>query len=364
MPWQRPSLTDLYDRIAKDFSGRLLDGGPVATRSVIGVLSRVWAGAAHAMHGMLAWMFGQVFVDTAEAEYLERWALDWGMARKAAAPAAGNLAITGQAGAVVPAATLWIDQASGQQYAQNADAVLPASGTAMARVVAVDAGVAGNLVPGGELTLIAPIGGVESRGEVTAEGLTGGVDEESDQSLRARLLERLRRPPRGGSAADYVRWAREVPGVTRAWCYPLMMGIGTVGLCVVADDAPDGPLPSAELLARVREHIEPLRPATVKEWEVFAPETLEVDVRLSISPDTEALRSAVVAELADLFVREGEPGAVLYRSHINEAVSLTPFEVDHTLLEPVANIDVPAGVLPRLGAVTFVGADDVDGGAA
>lgn len=367
MPWQRPSLTDLYDRIAKDFSGRLLDGGPVATRSVIAVLARVWAGACHAMHGMLAWMFGQVFVDTAEAEYMERWAADWGMSRKAAAPAAGDLAITGQPGAVIPASTLWIDQATGQQYAQGADAVIPAGGAATARVEAVEAGAAGDLATSAELTLVAPIGGVESRALVTGEGLTGGADEESDQSLRARLLERLRRPPRGGSQADYVRWAKEVPGVTRAWCYPLMLGIGTVGVCVVADDAPDGPFPSAEMLARVREHIEALRPATVKEISVFAPETLEIPVRLAISPDTAALRSAVIAELFDLFVREGEPGAILYRSHISEAVSLTPYEVDHTLYEPAANIEVPEGVLPRLGEVTFVGADDAPatpGGAA
>ena len=154
-----------------------------------------------------------------------------------------------------------------------------------------------------------------------------------------------------------MRWAKEVPGVTRAWCYPLMLGIGTVGVCVVADDAPDGPLPSAELLARVRAHIEELRPATVKELSVFAPEPLDIPVRLAISPETEALREAVIAELSDIFVREGEPGAVLYRSHISEAVSLTPYEVDHTLFEPEANIDVPAGVLPRLGEVTFVGAD-------
>ncbi len=358
MPWQRPTLTSLYDRIAKDFSGRLLDGGPLSTRSVIAVLSRVWAGAAHAMHGMHAWIFDQVFVDTAEAEYLERWAADWGMAKKAAAPAAGEATIFGQAGAVLPRATLWLHQASGRQYVQAADAVMPAQGQATARVMAREPGASGNLPAGVELALVAPVAGVESRAVVAGDGLAGGADEESDAALRARLLERLRRPPRGGSCADYVRWAKEVPGVTRAWCYPLMMGIGTVGVCVAADDAPDGPLPSAELLARVREHIDPLRPATVKEFEVFAPETLVVPVRLAITPDTEALREAVRNELADLFAREGEPGVTLYRSHISAAVSLTPYEVDHAIYEPAANIVVPAGVLPRLGEVTFVATAD------
>lgn len=70
--------------------------------------------------------------------------------------------------------------------------------------------------------------------------------------------------------ADYVRWAREVPGVTRAWVLPMHMGIGTVGVCFVCD-AQEDPFPSEEMVQRVQEHIEPLRPATVKELAVFAP---------------------------------------------------------------------------------------------
>ena len=189
---------------------------------------------------------------------------------------------------------------------------------------------------------------------VQAGGLVGGVDVESDDALRARVLERLRQPPRGGSMADYVRWAKEVPGVTRAWCYPMHLGIGTVGVCFVCD-AQEDPFPSEEMVQRVQEHIEPLRPATVKEMGVFGPEPLDVTVRLRISPDTEALRAAITAELGDVFARYGAPDSVIYRSMLSEAISLTPGEQDHVLLEPAENIIVPAAYLPRLTQVVFEG---------
>lgn len=353
MAWVRPALSDLYVRISRDFSGRLLDGAPVLARSVVSVCARVWAGACDSMHGMLAWLFRQVFVDTAEDEYLERWAADWGMERKAASRAAGDVIFTGQDGAVIPAATLLLRKATGQQYALEADAHI-ADGQAVARVLAVEAGADGNLPDGSELSLIAPVAAVESKAVVCTGGISSGVDEESDASLRARLLARLRAPARGGSASDYVAWAREVPGVTRAWCYPQMQGIGTVGVCIVADDDPAGPLPSEELVRRVYEHIDGLRPVTVKEFEVFGPEPYPVGISLAIDPDTEEMRAAVYAELVGLFAREAAPGVLLRRSHISEAVSLTPQEVDHYLITPTRNLEMAPGVLPVLGEVSFV----------
>ena len=107
------------------------------------------------------------------------------------------------------------------------------------------------------------------------------------------------------------------------------------------------------MVNRVQAHIEPLRPATVKEWLAFAPDPLPITIRLSVSPDTEAVREAVRAELRDLIAREGVPDTLLYRSHINEAISLTPGEVDHILYEPAANIAVPGGYFPMLQNIIF-----------
>lgn len=359
MPWERPTLKQLCDRIGADFSGRLLDGAPVRPQSVVGVFSKIWAGACHMMHGMLAWLFLQVFADTAEGPYLERWSRIWGIFRKVAARAAGHVLLRGVEGTVIPAGLLLQHAGTGVQYALAADATVT-NGVAIMPVVAVVEGIAGNLPPGAPLTLVAPFAGVLAQGEVAASGITGGADAETDDALRARFIARLRKPPRGGSVNDYVTWALEVPGVTRAWCYPMGLGIGTVSLCFCTDDAPEGPVPSPEMVRRVQAHIEPLRPATVKVWQAFAPEVLPIKIRVTLLPDTEANRAAVREELADLFLREGEPGTILLRSHITEAISLAPGEFDHILHTPVENIVVPEGYLPLLlnpaEDVEFVGA--------
>ena len=109
MPWNRPTLKQLQQRIATDFSGRLLGGGPLLSRSVLRVMSLVWAGACHLMHGFLAWMFRQVFPDTAEADYLLRWSIIWGVIRKPGTAAAGGASAGGAEGVTFPAGTRYRD---------------------------------------------------------------------------------------------------------------------------------------------------------------------------------------------------------------------------------------------------------------
>ncbi|MBI4800443.1 MAG: baseplate J/gp47 family protein, partial [Desulfarculus sp.] len=91
---------------------------------------------------------------------------------------------------------------------------------------------------------------------MASAGLTGGADQEADAALLARLLYRIQTPPQGGAGSDYIRWALEVPGVTRAYVYPRRLGAGSVGLTVLMDDAAYGPIPSAEDVARVQAYID------------------------------------------------------------------------------------------------------------
>jgi len=328
------------------------------------------------MHGMLAWLFLQVFADTAEGPYLERWARIWGIFRKGAAHAVGPVDFPAQDGSLIPAGILMQHQPTGLLYAVQADAAaqdaaelysaqtggvsggqsppIPTSGSVISLIVrAVIPGAASNQPPGTSLALIAPIAGIMSGGTVMPDGITGGVDEEDDDSLRQRLLDRLREPPRGGAKHDYEFWAREVPGVTRAWCYPMGLGIGTVSLTFVTDNAPTGPIPTPEMVKRVQDHIEPLRPATVKEWLAFAPTVLPIVISLSVTPNTEAVRQAVRRELGDLIARVGVPGTVILVNNIRQAISVSPGVIDYTLHAPTANIDVHGGYFPMLQDVTF-----------
>lgn len=343
MSFSRPSLSTLRSRIAADVSGRLLDGSPLRSRSVLSVLVYVWAGACHLMYGALQWYFSQFWIKTAEKEYLERKASTWGITRKAGARAVGQVTFSGSG--IVPAGSV-LRNDSGLLFTVDADVSVPGTGV----VTASETGSASNLERGETLTLVQAVAGIS--GSAVVVSMTGGVDAETDDELRNRVLTALRNPPMGGSAADYVTWALEVPGVTRAWCYPLYLGLGTVGVSFVCDGQEESPLPDEEMVRRVQEYIEERKPVTADVM-VFAPRAVPVDIRLRIVPDTSAVREAVKAELHDLFTREAEPGVTLLKSHIDEAVSITSGEEDHLLLEPAVNIVPASGELPVLRNVTF-----------
>lgn len=346
----RPTLPQLVDRAQTDLEGRLLDGAKALPRSTIAVLARVAAGQVHMLYGYQEWLARQPFPDTAEAEYLERHARIWGIRRKPAVVATGQVAILGTEGAVLPAGAQ-LQRVDGVLYTVLEE-VTVADGTALANIEAVEPGLAGDTPEGVSLTLTAPVTAMQSVGLVQAPGLTGGVDQEADEALRTRLLARIQAPPHGGAGQDYEAWALEVPGVTRAWVYPLHMGAGTVGVAIVADDAPDSPIPGAELVEAAQAHIDSVRPVTAEVF-VFAPTPLSVPITVALSPDTSATRAAVAAELGDLFAREAEPGQVIFLSHLREAISISPGETNHVLTAPTADITPDALEFPVLGTITF-----------
>jgi uncharacterized phage protein gp47/JayE len=350
VPLERPSIAELIARIESDIETRLPGADARLRRALLHVLARMHAGAVHGLYGHLDWLARQLMADTAEAEHLARWAGIWGVARTAATRASGPVTFTGTDASVVPAGTV-LQTSDGATYTTDADATLTA-GSATATVSADAAGAAGNLEPSVPLSLVSPVAGVQSQAHVAAGGLSGGLDAESDAGLRERLLDRIRRPPQGGAAADYTRWAREVAGVTRAWVYPGELGLGTVSLRFMMDAAyPDG-IPLAADVGAVQDYIEARRPVTAQ-VSVLAPIAVPLAFTLSVTPDTAAVRAAVQAELQDLLRRDAEPGATILISRIREAISIAAGESDHVLSAPVADVTHQGGEIAVMGAITW-----------
>lgn len=349
MPFQRPSLADLFARTKADLEARL-GLGPLLARSVLAVLARVLAGASHLLHGHLDWSSRQFLADTAEQRELERLASIYGLERKSAIAASGLVSFNGNDGAVIVAGTR-MRRADSVEFLTLADVTIAAS-SAEVQVEASLGGTAGNTPPATPLALVSPVGNVRSPGLVDAAGLFGGLEEESDEDLRARLLARIRNPPMGGNAADYKAWTLAVPGVTRAWIYPRIVGAGTVGVTFVTDGAPGGSIPTSDKVEEVRAAIAELRPVTAQ-VSVFAPVALPLDLSIHLVPDTAEIRAAVTASLEDLILREAEPGGTLLLSHIAEAISSSTGENDHVLTVPAADVVAPTGELVQLGAITW-----------
>ena len=350
MPFARPTLAELRAQVAADVASRL-GLSALLPRSRLLALANAEAGAIHMLHGHLVHLAAEMFPQTSSAEGLARWAELANVQRKVATYAAGLLAFSGQPLAEVPQGTT-LARADGQIYSTTAAGALDATGNAELEVAAEAAGALGNSAVGTSFQLSASLPGISATAIAVAPGLEGGVDAEDDEALRARVLEAFRAPVLGGAAQDYVTWALEVPGITRAWCAPLVMGPGTVGLAVVVDDAPYGPIPTEDDLDLVRAHVEPHRPVTAQLF-IYGPEPAPLVLTLSVTPDTPAVRAALEASVKDLLRREAEPGGTILLSHIQEALSLADGEFDHVLLDPTANVEPGPGALVTFGSISY-----------
>lgn len=353
MPFERKTLQENVAEVEAGLASRLPGADTHLRRAVLAVLARVVAGVVYGLDAFISYVARQILPDTAEGENLHRHCRIWRVTPKLEEAAAGSVVFAGVAGPSMPAGTL-MQRGDGVQYESTSEAGIQ-GGKAVVPVRAVVAGVGGNAAAGTVISLVSPQEGFEFSGSVAANGITGGVDAEQDARLRPRLLARIQRPPRGGSYADWERWALEVPGVTRAWPRPGWMGRGTVGLCFVMDEAEDI-IPGEEMLARMREHLtsRATKPVTADVYE-FAPTPKVIDyVIRGLNPSSDAVKKAVRDELADLHRREAEPGRVLLLSHMRSAISSAAGEYDHALESPDKDVYCAKHEMPLLGAVKFL----------
>ncbi len=350
MPLARPTLAELIDRAAADIEAELPGTDARLRRSNLNVFARVHGGAMHSLYAYLQWLAEQLMVDTAETVFLDRYAGIWGVLRVPASFAEGLVAVTGSTGAVVPAGAR-LQRSDAATYTVSADATL-VSGAASVAVVADVAGAAGNAGAGTQMSFAEPVPGVLGSAVVAAGGLSQGADREADDGLRARVLARIQQPPMGGAAADYVAWALEVPGVTRAWVYPLEGGVGTVVVRFVRDNDV-GFIPDSTEVAAVQTYIGDRKPVTAAVT-VLAPTAVALNMTIALTPNTLAVRTAAEAELIDLLKREAKPGGTILVSKLREAISVAAGESNHVLSAPSADVAHGAGQMPVLGTITWV----------
>lgn len=366
MPFPRPTLTALRNQAIEDVTSSGVPGlDGLLRNAVLRVLAWVMAGLAYSVYGYADWIARMGVPFTATDEFLEAWAALVGIYRKDATPASGFARFSGTPTTILPSGTSLVLQ-GGTPYETTADGTVDATGSATVPFVALVYGSATNCDDGTPIALATPITGINGSG-VTVGPTTGGTDQETNDELRSRMLQRYRDPPQGGAATDYIEWAEEVPGCTRAWVLPGGWGPGTVVVYPMFDDnahggfpqgtdgcATDetrGPTAAGDQLA-VADHIYPVQPVTALVY-VAAPTPHPIDVALyTLDPDTEDTRTAIVAALDDMFANVAEIGGTIYPSDIYEAILATPGVVHFTVASPAAPVQVPMGELPVMGNLT------------
>lgn len=346
--FQRPTLAENISMIRTDLFARL-DINDELRRMDEDVRAKVYAGALHTVYGYIDYLAMNMLPDLCDETWLTRHAAMKRCPRKQAVAATGYMRWDGVTNGITISAGAVIQRDDLVQYTALTEAT-SAGGVLRVPVLCSVAGMTGNLDDGTALSLVTPVNGLPSGG--LADTITGGFDIEDLEAWRGRVLERYYWTPQGGADGDYVVWAKEVPGITRAWTYRHWMGAGSVGVMVASSD-PVNPVPDATVIQAVKAHIEPLAPVAGSSLYVFAPLPKVVDFHIKLTPDTPAVRAAVTAELRSFLLRDGHPEGELTLSRINEAISIAAGEYSHQLIAPAAPVTTAKNELAVLGVLTW-----------
>lgn len=352
MPWQTPTIAEVRRTNRDNLAAYLTGSDATVPNSALRVLSDQNAGGAYLNLLYLDWIAKNLLPDKAETVWLDRWADILFGGRKAATFASGAVAVTGTTGTTLPAGSIFATS-DAVQYQTADPVVLSSAASTSVPVTCLTAGAAGNRDRGTSLSLAVAVSGIAAQASVLT--LEGGADPESDDDLRTRVLLRIRRPPMGGDADDYVQWALAVPGVTRAWVAPLEMGIGTVTVRFMCDSlrADRGGFPTDADIATVRAALDQTRPVAVKDFFVAGPiaQPLILAVR-NLSLDTPSTRLSIAAAVQAMLAERAAPGQTIFRSWVEEAISGALGEDHHDL--DFANAVMPsAGHMAVLQTISY-----------
>lgn len=269
----------------------------------------------------------QAFAVTAEGRFLDLIAKDYGLERTPAAAATVELAFTGVVNAVIPDGTSVGIENSDISFATIGDAVIGSGGRTTVTARCKQPGALGNVNADTIRLLFDPVKDIWTVNN--SRPASGGLNEESDEALRGRILYQKRNPEHGGTESDYKRWALSVTGVTYAEALNCNRGLGTVDVVVGADAEIKRICEEVLLLIEQKKPLGVdviVKPVIPVSWTVKAKVT---------GLNETAAKNAVYG-----YLRTVDIGGTVYLSKIVAAL-ITAGATDATILEPQVNKELP-----------------------
>lgn len=280
-------------------------GKDVGTESFLGKLARAESAGLWSFQKLLQRIsLDNVPNSRMTRDRLEDWATTLGLSDGAggygplAATAATGIqaTATGTPGSSIPNHTALMAVDGVTELEVTPAATIGGGGTATVYVNAVTPGTAGNAAVGATLNFVSPPSGVGASVTVTV-GATNGTDDESDADLLARIFDRLRNPPRGGSQADWDVWcALALTSLDRVYGYARRHGTGTVDEVVTYAVNAAGTGTSRQVVAGdltiIEAYLDAVRPVAVEGRNVltpYMPSGSELTIRTRIVPYTAGL---------------------------------------------------------------------------
>ncbi len=324
-----PTTEEINDRIISDIESSIGQATPTLFKAFNRVLAAALAGVFTILYKFGQWGIKQIFTITQDDDSLELKGDQYEIPRKDAQASELTADFVGTNGTNIPAGQQFRGNSNGLVYSVKTLLTI-AGGVASGSVDCLTSGDVGNLINGSILTILQPIAGLDNQATISATVIEG-EDQEDIEDYRARISEREKTPPQGGALVDYVLWAKEVAGITRAfaWGHREVPAIteGYVFVYPLNDDEASR-IPSGAKLTEVQEYIDdPTRaPMQVVIINVPAMDERVIDIDVTaLDPDTAAIQAAF-AENIEEYLLEREPKQFTDQIDVKNVVSRSGIE--------------------------------------
>ena len=205
------------------------------------------------------------FTQTATKTDLDLIGEEDGLTRKEATYAMQLIEFTGVIGTIIPKgrilATVGTTEDASIEFEAQTQVVIASTGIITVEAQCVTLGTVGNIAIGGITVLSKSINGVQK--VTNTQIIEKGVEIESDEDYRYRILLNARTPATSGNKYHYMNWALAVPGVGAVKVFPLwdktngLNGNGSVKV-VIADT--DRHAVTPQLITDTFTYVETVRP--------------------------------------------------------------------------------------------------------
>lgn len=240
-----------YNEEISDIQSELLENMPDTYSKIKGTwlweMFKSFAIKIFELLGLLTDTASKLNVENLQGDELDAYVKQWtDIERKVAQRASGYIEVTGNG--TIYSGTLVA--ANNVQYEVVADVEI--NGTAIAPIVAVNAGENGNTAANTVITMITSNANVQSI--TNLDPVEGGVNEETDDALRERYYLRLSMPATSGNKAHYILWATDCAGVGGAKATRDTVINNKVNLYICGDN---GEVADAATIKLVQDYIDP-----------------------------------------------------------------------------------------------------------
>ena len=296
-------------------------------------------------------LVNMAFVRNGFFNYLDDKCWEYGVERKIGTSAVGEVTFEGEDGTVISNGTVIYNNDLYYVVLNDADI---SNGKADLVVEAYEMGKKYNVLKNTEFVLKENIQGVNK--VYAKEDFKGGTDTETDEELRDRYFNTIKKSYTSGNVAHYETWTLDVNGVGSCKVYPLKNGNGTVEIVITNSDMLGA---SSELIESVKANIEEKRPIGANVSVVSATEkaiNITANITLSVGYELMEVKQLFEEKLKEYlkeisfkssYVSTAKLGNLLL--DIDGVYDYTDFKVNNA----INNVPLEDTEVPKVGTISL-----------